>query len=199
VQPPFNSQPVELIVLIVTLLIWRILETVLDIRTARRLRAGAERQDRSSRLAVLCAVILGLLLGILVAYLVPATTITTGRTIIFWLGILFMYGGIALRLYAVTTLGAYFTTTVATAHEQQVVSKGPYRYIRHPSYTGFLLILVGFGLCYANWLSPLVMVGVALIGFTYRIHVEERLLQEQLGQPYRTYMGRTNRLIPYVV
>jgi protein-S-isoprenylcysteine O-methyltransferase Ste14 len=140
-QPPFISQPARLVVLVVTLLIWRVVETILDIRTARRLRAGAERQDRGSRLAVLCAVILGLLFGILVAYLAPATTITTGRTVVFWLGILFMYGGIALRLYAVTTLGAYFTTAVATAHDQHVVSKGPYRYIRHPSYTGFLLIL----------------------------------------------------------
>lgn len=110
-----------------------------------------------------------------------------------------MYGGIALRLYAATTLGVYFTTTVATVHEHHLVSQGPYRYIRHPSYTGFLLILAGFGLCFANWLSPLIMVGVALIGFAYRIRVEERLLQEQLGQPYRTYMGRTKRLIPYVL
>lgn len=198
-QPPFTSQPAQLIVLFVTLLVWRVFETFLDVRTARRLRAGAERQDRGSRLAVLCAVVLGLLLGILIAYLAPAATITTGRAVVFWLGILPMYGGIALRLYAVTTLGRYFTTAVATVHEQQVVSRGPYRFIRHPSYTGFLLILAGFGLCFANWLSPVVMVGVALIGFSYRIHVEERLLQKQLGQPYRTYMLRTKRLIPYVV
>jgi protein-S-isoprenylcysteine O-methyltransferase Ste14 len=43
------------------------------------------------------------------------------------------------------------------------------------------------------------MVGVALIGFGYRIHVEERLLQEQLGQPYQAYMGRTKRLVPFVL
>jgi protein-S-isoprenylcysteine O-methyltransferase Ste14 len=198
-QPPFISHPAQLIVLVVTLLIWRVVETVLDVRTARRLRSGAQRQDRGSRLAVLCAVVIGLLLGILVAYQVPTATIASSPAVAFWLGILLMYGGIALRLYAVTTLGAYFTTAVTTMHEQQVVLRGPYRYIRHPSYTGFLLILLGFGLCFANWLSPLLMVGIALIGFGYRIHVEERLLQVQLGQPYRTYMGRTKRLIPYVV
>jgi protein-S-isoprenylcysteine O-methyltransferase Ste14 len=144
-------------------------------------------------------VVLGSLLGILVANQVPATTISAGRAVAFWLGILLMYGGIALRLYAVTTLGRYFTTAVTTVHEQEVVSRGPYRYIRHPSYTGFLLVLFGFGLCFANWLTPLVMVGIALIGFGYRIHVEERLLQEQLGQPYKTYMGRTKRLVPFVL
>jgi protein-S-isoprenylcysteine O-methyltransferase Ste14 len=198
-QPPFISQPVQLVALVATLLVWRVVETVLDIRTARRLRSGAQRQDRGSRLAVLCAVVIGLLLGILVANQAPATTIAAGRAVAFWLGILLMYIGIAVRLYAVITLGAYFTTEVATVHEQQVVSRGPYRYIRHPSYTGFLLILLGFGLCFANWLSPLLMVGIALIGFGYRIHVEERLLQEQLGQPYQTYMGRTKRLVPFVL
>lgn len=198
-QPPFDSQPAQLIVLIVTLLIWRVVETILDIRTARRLRSGAQRHDRGSRLVVICAVMSGLLLGIFVAYQVPATTIGTGRAVAFWLGVLFMYGGIILRLYAVFTLGAYFTTAVATVGEQPVVSRGPYRYIRHPSYTGFLLVLVGFGLCFGNWLSPVVMVGVALIGFSYRIRVEERILQEQLGQPYQAYMGRTKRLVPYVV
>jgi protein-S-isoprenylcysteine O-methyltransferase Ste14 len=141
----------------------------------------------------------GLLLGILVAYQVPTAAIGSSPAVAFWLGILLMYGGIALRLYAVITLGAYFTTEVATVREQHVVMRGPYRYIRHPSYTGFLLILVGFGLCFGNWLSPVVMVGVALIGFSYRIRVEERILQEQLGQPYRTYMRHTKRLIPYVV
>jgi len=198
-QPPFISQPAQLIALVVTLLIWRVVESILDLRTARRLRSGAQRHDRGSRLAVFCAVLLGLLLGIFVVYQAPAATLGTGRAVAFWLGILFMYGGIALRLFAVITLGAYFTTAVATVREQQVVMRGPYRYIRHPSYTGFLLILVGFGLCFGNWLSPVVMVGVALIGFSYRIRVEERILQEQLGQPYRIYMRHTKRLIPYVV
>src|SRR5262245_42323399 len=105
-QPPFISQPVRLVVLVATLLVWRAVETALDIRTARRRRSGAQRQDRGSRLAVLCAVVIGLLHSILVAYQVPTTTIVASRAVAFWLGILLMYVGIALRLYAVTTLGA---------------------------------------------------------------------------------------------
>jgi protein-S-isoprenylcysteine O-methyltransferase Ste14 len=198
-QPVFAQQPVLLGVLIVSLLIWRVMETILDIRTARRLRAGAQRQDRGSRLAVLGTVVPGMLLGVVIAYQVPATNIMVDRTSFFWLGVLLLDAGIALRLYAVIVLGAYFTTSVTITSEQQVVTAGPYRYIRHPSYTGFLLILVGLGLCFTDWMSPLVMVGFALIGFGYRIHVEERALREQLGQLYRDYMRHTKRLIPFVV
>ena len=71
--------------------------------------------------------------------------------------------------------------------------------IRHPSYTGLLITLLGYGLSLTNWLSLLVLMGCALIGFSYRIHVEEHVLQAQLGQRYQEYMRRTKRLIPFVL
>src|SRR2546421_13092285 len=66
-----------------------------------------------------------------------------------------------------------------------------------PPYTGFLLALAGVMLTYANWLA---LIGVlpALAGFLYRIRVEERVLSDELGDPYRAYMRRTKRLVPYV-
>ena len=104
-----------------------------------------------------------------------------------------------MRLYAIGVLGASFTTAVAVAPEQTVIETGPYRLIRHPSYTGFLITLLGLGLSSTNWLSLLVLMGCALIGLSYRIHVEEHVLQEQLGQRYQEYMRRTKRLIPFVL
>ena len=199
-QPPYVNQPVLLGVLVASLLLWRVIEAILDIRTLKRLRTGAQRQDRGSRLLLLCTIVLGVLLGTWVAFTFPATAITsTGAILVFWLGILLIYAGIALRLYAIRVLGAYFTTAVAVAPTQTVIETGPYRLIRHPSYTGILITLFGIGLTYANWLSPLIIVGCSLLGFTYRIRVEERVLQEQLGQPYREYMRRTKRLIPFVL
>jgi protein-S-isoprenylcysteine O-methyltransferase Ste14 len=62
-----------------------------------------------------------------------------------------------------------------------------------------LILFSGYGLCLTNWLSLLVLIGCALIGLGYRIHVEERVLQAQLGQPYQDYMRRTKRLIPFVL
>jgi protein-S-isoprenylcysteine O-methyltransferase Ste14 len=60
-------------------------------------------------------------------------------------------------------------------------------------------MFLGFGLSSTNWLSLLVLMGCALIGLSYRIHVEERVLQEHLGQRYQEYMRRTKRLIPFVL
>lgn len=198
-QPLFAHQPVLLNVLAINLLIWRVLESSVDIMTFKRLRAGARREDKGSRAVLICLVTLGILLGALVAFKVPATAITSARTFLFWLGILLINVGIAFRLYAIHVLGASFTTTVAIAPEQTVIETGPYRLIRHPSYTGFLITLLGLGLSATNWLSLLVLMGCALIGLSYRIHVEEHVLQEHLGQRYQEYMRRTKRLIPFVL
>ena len=199
-QSLFADRPVQLGVLVASLLIWRVMESIADIRSYNRYRRGARRQDGGSHVALIVLVALGVLGGVLVAAKVPATAITSGRTVLFWLGIVLIYAGIALRLYAIHTLGAYFTTTVAVAPEQAVVETGPYRLIRHPSYTGLLITMLGFGLSgYMNWLSLLVLMGCALIGLSYRIYVEERVLQGQLGGRYQEYMRRTKRLIPFIV
>jgi len=198
-QPLFVQQPVLQDVLVASLLIWRVMEAIVDIRTLRRLRAGARRQDKGSRAVLICMVTLGILLGAWVAFRVPATAITSARTFLFWLGILLIYAGIAFRLYAIGVLGASFTTTVAVAPEQTVIETGPYRLIRHPSYTGLLITLLGLGLSSTNWLSLLVLMGCALLGLSYRIHVEEHVLKEHLGQQYQEYMRHTKRLIPFVL
>ena len=73
----------------------------------------------------------------------------------------------------------------------------PYRWIRHPSYTGTLLTITGVLLAATNWLA---LVGIlpVLAALLYRMHVEEQALSEQLGEPYRAYMRRTKRLLPFV-
>jgi protein-S-isoprenylcysteine O-methyltransferase Ste14 len=199
-QPLFTHNPLELGVWVASLLIWRVMEVGVDIRTFKRLRAGIQRRDKGSHLVLLCLIVFGLLLAVLLALKVPATAITSAPDILFLLGILLIYAGIALRFYAIKVLGRYFTTSVAVVADQQVVEAGPYRLIRHPSYTGFLITLLGFGLSLTNnWLSLLVIMGCALIGFSSRIRVEEHVLQEQLGQRYQEYMRRTKRLIPFVL
>src|SRR5437764_4935994 len=198
-QPLFVHLPVLQGVLVASLLIWRVMEAIVDIRTLKRLRAGARRQDKGSHAVLICLITLGILLGLLVAFRVPATAITSARTFLFWLGILLIYAGIGFRLYAIHVLGASFTTAVAVAPEQTVIETGPYRLIRHHSYTGFLITLLGLGLSSTNWLSLVVLMGCALIGLSYRIHVEERVLKAHLGQRYQEYMRRTKRLIPLVL
>jgi protein-S-isoprenylcysteine O-methyltransferase Ste14 len=198
-QPHFAHDPLALGVWVTGLLLWRVLEAGVDIRSFKRLRAGIRRQDRGSRVVLLFLIMSGTLLGVLVALKVPTAVIADASDFLSWLGVVLLYAGIALRLYAMAMLGAFFTTTVAVAPGQTVIERGPYRRIRHPSYTGLLLILLGFSLGLANWLSLLVIMGSALTGLAHRIRVEEEALQEQLGQRYREYMRSTKRLIPFVL
>jgi protein-S-isoprenylcysteine O-methyltransferase Ste14 len=79
-----------------------------------------------------------------------------------------------------------------------VVQSGPYRYIRHPSYTGALITLAGLGLALGNWLGLLALLGCMTIAYGYRIKVEEAALVAALGEPYRLYMARTRRLVPFL-
>jgi len=87
---------------------------------------------------------------------------------------------------------------VTIVPEQPVIEAGPYRLIRHPSSTGLLIMFLGFGLSSTNWLSLLVLMGCALLGFSYRICVEERVLKAHLGLRYQEYMRRTKRLIQVI-
>lgn len=199
-QPLFAHNQFDLGIWVASFLIWRVMEAIVDIRTFKRLSAGARRQDRGSHVFLLSMIVFGLLLGLLLAVKVPAATITGSSEFLFWLSLLLMYAGITLRFYAIHVLGSFFTTTVAYTPKQTVIETGPYRLIRHPSYTGFLIAWLGFTLSLANnWLGLLVTMGCALIGFSYRIYVEERVLQKQLGQQYQEYMKRTKLLIPFVL
>ncbi|HKW58467.1 MAG TPA: isoprenylcysteine carboxylmethyltransferase family protein [Candidatus Dormibacteraeota bacterium] len=159
---------------------------------------GFRRQDRWSGQALVGFLAVSVWLGLLVARLVPSASISDGRSLVFGLGIAVALLGIALRWWAVLTLGRFFTTRVMTRPDQTVVQSGPYRWVRHPSYTGALLTVFGVVLCNTNWLSLTCFV-IALPGFAYRIRVEERALLTALGEPYRDYMRRTKRLVPFVV
>lgn len=164
----------------------------------RRLPSGATHRDSGSKAWVIGSVWTSVAVGIGLAFAFPDAAITTGRTAVFVAGLVLMLVGIALRWYAVWVLGASFTVDVATRPDQPVVESGPYRWIRHPSYTGGLLTLLGVLVCCCNPVSLLAFV-IALAGYVHRIRIEERALATDLGAPYREYMRRTKRLIPFLV
>ena len=82
--------------------------------------------------------------------------------------------------------------------DQKVVDTGPYRWLRHPSYTGGALEGIGIGLSLRYGLGPVIVGGGMLASYLIRIAVEEKALAEGIGEPYRAYMTRTKRLIPFV-
>lgn len=115
-----------------------------------------------------------------------------------WAGAAVALAGIALRVWSIRTLGQYFTYVVKVSADQAVVENGPYRLLRHPSYTGGLLTGIGIGLSMRYGLGPVIVGGGMLAGYLMRIGVEERALAETIGEPYRAYMRRTKRLIPFI-
>lgn len=110
-----------------------------------------------------------------------------------------LFGGLVLRWVAILTLGRFFTANIAIHEGQPVVTTGPYRYVRHPSYTGLLLAFLGLGVFFGNWLSLGVLVIPITLALIYRIRLEESVLVSALGPSYPAYCARTKRLIPGVL
>jgi protein-S-isoprenylcysteine O-methyltransferase Ste14 len=177
-----------------------ILCIVPEIVLSKRLRSGqdAQKLDRGSKLVVIVAANLAVALGFIAAVWFPAFAVGTHWKAVFAAGIVIWIGGTVFRWYAIRTLGRFFTYDVAISSGQQVVERGPYRWLRHPSYLGSLLGLLGFGMTLTNWLAIIIAPLCLGVVYLYRIHIEEQALSQGLGTPYREYMRRTWRLVPYV-
>ena len=117
----------------------------------------------------------------------------------FYLGIFLMFLGVLVRQWAIAILGRFFSLTVQIVEDHKVVEKGPYRLVRHPSYTGVLVTFIGLGLAVQSGGALLVLLVVFGVSFGYRMLVEERTLLSELGPDYASYMKRTKRLIPFLI
>jgi protein-S-isoprenylcysteine O-methyltransferase Ste14 len=115
--------------------------------------------------------------------------VVAAGTVVMWLGL-------AVRAWAVVALGQAFRTTVEVDTDQPVVTRGPYRWVRHPSYTGLLLLMAGVGLAVGSWVGLLICVLVPGWAILRRIRVEEAELGRVLGEPYQAYRRHTRRLVP---
>jgi protein-S-isoprenylcysteine O-methyltransferase len=154
--------------------------------------------DQGSRTLIGISLWSGVLLALLTAWAVPAAHIPGNGWLLLLVGLGMLWGGIALRVWAVRTLGPRFRTVVMIDDDHQLITTGPYRLLRHPSYAGSLLTLAGIGVALGNWLSLLLAVLGALIGFTRRIQIEEAALQTRFGAAYTAWAQRTWRLVPFM-
>jgi protein-S-isoprenylcysteine O-methyltransferase Ste14 len=193
---PFVSPPYTL-ALAIALLIWLLPEAARGLRWRGR-NDGAIARDHGSLFVTVGMIGLGTFAAQACALLLPGATITWNRQALFWLGIVLMLAGVALRAWAVRTLGRYFLPVVAVRADQQIVRRGPYRLIRHPTYSGALLTLLGLALTLTNWAALVALLGCALAGLSYRVYIEEQALLQSLGQPYRDYIAQTTRFVPFL-
>lgn len=116
----------------------------------------------------------------------------------FFAGVVSMVAGSLLRRHCWRMLGTSFTGDVRAHAGQQVIQRGAYRWVRHPSYTGGILLNTGVGLGLGGWLGALLLAVASFAVYAYRMSVEERALLAEIGEPYRLFMSTRKRLIPFI-
>jgi protein-S-isoprenylcysteine O-methyltransferase Ste14 len=103
--------------------------------------------------------------------------------------------GLILRWWAIVTLGRFFTVDVTIERDHELVERGPFRFVRHPSYTGVLLAFLGWAVTLRNWAAIAVVLVPIFVAFVRRMNVEEEALRGAFGERYAAYMRRTKRLV----
>jgi protein-S-isoprenylcysteine O-methyltransferase Ste14 len=161
-----------------------------------RPQAGDAVDDRGTWWWAMSVLLASVAAAVAVRSVVPATAIPGSRGIILLVGAAVALSGAGLRQWSIVTLGRFFTERVTICRDHQVVTSGPYRLVRHPGYAGTLLTVAGLAVTLRNWLSLLVVTAGFLVSHVPRILVEERVLEHNLGEPYRQFERTRKRLIP---
>jgi len=178
-------------------------EVLLTLTRRSRSKTGTK-QDRSTLGMIWVVIALSIAAGIFVASsallwtaglwmfeLPPGPAVAVAAVVLFATGLL-------LRWWAIVTLGRFFTVDVTIERDHELVERGPFRWVRHPSYTGVLLAFVGWSLTLWNWVAMAVVLVPICVAFVRRMKVEEEALTQALGERYAEYMKRTKRLVPWV-
>lgn len=186
----------KIIIIIAISYLYAFFELFMNLRQRRNSR-GASKGDKNSLL-----VLYGLItVGYFLSFSFGMTKI--GRihpwNTFFTIGMGVFAAGLVIRILSIATLKRFFSYSVSTDQEQSIVDTGLYKFIRHPGYLGQLIIFLGISMSLANGLSILAMMIPVVIGYAYRINVEERFMVEQFGEEYLNYRKRTKKLIPFIL
>jgi protein-S-isoprenylcysteine O-methyltransferase len=161
-------------------------------------RESAQSQDQGSMRLLWLAISAGIALAIMVQS-VSSARLPGPWPISRFVALILLVGGLTVRWTAILTLGSLFTVDVAIHAAHTVVEKGPYRFVRHPSYTGLLLAVLGLGVFFGNWLCIIVLLVPVTLAVLNRVAKEEEALRGFLGPAYEGYCKRTRRFIPGVL
>ena len=193
IRPYVQTQPLALLLWLIANLI----SAAFEFNQWQRHRAEATNSDSGSLGLLLVCAVIGLALLVLAPKIAPGATIRPAP-VAFAVGTTIFLAGFAMRRWSETTLGRYFTFTVMTSADQPVITTGPYRFVRHPGYTGVVLVVIGSGMVAGNWLGLTAWTLLVLTPLLYRIHIEENALLSALGDSYRSYAVHHKRLIPLI-
>ena len=176
--------------------IYLVSELLLALTRRSRSKTGTK-QDRSTLGIIWVVIAISVTAGIFVTLNFRAAALPHGQMFAI-AGVVLFAAGLLLRWWAIITLGRFFTVDVTIENNHELVERGPFRIVRHPSYTGVLLAFVGLGLSLGNWAALLVILLPIGAAFIRRMNVEEDALSRALGPHYADYMKRTKRLVPFV-
>ena len=184
------------VIIIVVSLAWFLSEVILA-----RLKRSADtdaKADKFSLRILWTVIILSIASGVFLASQRPGH-FGGGSVVIPLTGLALIAAGLVVRWIAILSLRRQFTVDVAITSGHRLIKGGIYRSVRHPSYTGSLMSFFGLGLCFASYLTLLVIFVPIFSAFLYRVRVEEKALTGAFGEEYVQYCSSTKRFIPGVI
>ena len=178
---------------------WTFYPEMKIVQDARKSVKRPDSQDRGSITWLLTIQMIALFIAYPIAFVRAWSFPERAQLPLFVAGTLLMVSGSLLRRYCWRTLGKYFTGDVQAQRDQPVIRSGPYRWVRHPSYTGGMMLFIGVGLALGSWVSVVLLAIATIAAYGYRVAVEERALLDTIGEPYGRFMKERKRFIPYIV
>ncbi|MHC1739797.1 MAG: isoprenylcysteine carboxylmethyltransferase family protein [Anaerolineaceae bacterium] len=185
----------KIIIIIAVSYLYGFFEVIMNIRQRNKTKVTNLRDKRS--LWWLYGLIT---VGYALSFSIGATKI--GRihdwNLFFVVGMSLFVIGLMIRIQSILTLKQFFTYSVAKVENQKIIETGMYKFLRHPGYLGQLIIFLGISISISNWLSMLAMMIPVVVGYAYRISVEEKFMLEQFGPNYLDYQKRTKKIVPFI-
>lgn len=115
-----------------------------------------------------------------------------------WTGIILCIAGLGFAFWARFTLGRNWSGTVTLKEGHELIQRGPYRWVRHPIYTGLIAMLVATVIVLGR-VAGIISLALVLASFWIKLRDEEKLMLEQFPDQYTAYQQRVKRLIPFVL
>jgi len=178
--------------------IWAFAPEFMIVAKAQKTVAQNKAKDSGSLQLILIGMQVALLVSFPLAFVSSLSFPALFVLPAFYLGTALLIAGSLLRRHCFRVLGQYFTCDVQVQNDQPVITRGAYRWVRHPAYSGGIIMFAGIGVALANWASLAILVIVAFLVYSYRVKAEEKALCQTLGEAYVAYRKTRKRFVPFI-
>ena len=163
--------------------------------TLRKGKAAKSWQSRSDRGTTFLLLLAYLVIGAALSLRLPGPRLAVA---VQWIGTSLAFVGLALRIVAFRTLGSSYSRTLRVNQDQELVTTGTYRLVRHPGYLSSLTLWLGAVIASGSFVAVCIVAATLFAAYTRRIQVEEKLLAASFGEAYTTYQHTSWKLVPYL-